>query len=831
LTDVFLLKLPAMSEHKQTAGRKFPKLLMVVAGIVLGQAILYGPSLIGEKILLPLDILAQPGVYMPPTPETAKIVPHNIILSDLVAVLEPARQFAISEIHQGRFPLWAPYQYGGVPFVWPKYSLFLLLECLIKSPVILAWGQLFAALVAGMGMYFFCRRVLAVSFWPATVCAWCYPLTAFFVLWQGFFTGLPVCWLPWLFLSVDKTIRGTNPRTAIGLSLVTFLVLTSGQIDIAGQVLLGSGIYATWCLLRADSGGWFQRKFWTAVTMLVFGWGLGFLLAAPYILPLVEYAKTGSRMIHRSVGTEERPPAGLAALPQVVLPDIYGTTENGSTFIAIEREPNLPESTTAAYTGVLAALLVAPLAWFSRRHRAINAFWIFLAFFGLSWSLNVPGFVDLLRLPGLNMMSHNRLVFLTSFAILSLTAIGLENLLCGSVQRRWWFWLPAGLLAGLFAWCIYRSMILPGPIANQSSFNAFYLAHLRSTQITLDVNEIQAWFTRHYVIMAEFCALGFVGWLLLWLQKSARFLFPAFAILLMGDLLRFDYGRSPQCDPSFYYPKIPVFDQVARAIPGRVAGGLPASVTFMAGLNEIKGDDAIDPARMVNLLRRVADPRSVIIPHAQLQYFIPIVKFTPPSGLRLPPILDMLDVRYGIFRGAPPPSMRPAFQGGDYMIFVNSNALPRVFIPKSVQTVTNDEEELTALASPRFNPANVAFVETPVELPADSRGTADITSETPTHITISAQMETPGLIVLADNWDKGWRACWNGKPVPVLRTDYAIRGVVVPAGNGTLEFIYQPASLILGLWLAGFAVFVLIGWLAIIRIKSPASASNANTVS
>ena len=92
-------------------------------------------------------------------------------------------------------------------------------------------------------------------------------------------------------------------------------------------------------------------------------------------------------------------------------------------------------------------------------------------------------------------------------------------------------------------------------------------------------------------------------------------------------------------------------------------------------------------------------------------------------------------------------------------------------------------------------------------------------------------METPGLIVLADNWDKGWRACWNGKPVPVLRTDYAIRGVVVPAGNGTLEFIYQPASLILGLWLAGFAVFVLIGWLAIIRIKSPASASNANTVS
>jgi hypothetical protein len=400
-----------------------------------------------------------------------------------------------------------------------------------------------------------------------------------------------------------------------------------------------------------------------------------------------------------------------------------------------------------------------------------------------------------------------------------MTAIGLENLLCGFVQRRWWFWLPAGLLAGLFAWCIYRSMILPEPIANQSNFNAFYMTHLRSIQITLDVNEIQAWFTRHYVIMAELCALGCVGWLLLWLQKPVRFLFPAFAILLMGDLLRFDYGRNPQCDPSLYYPKIPVFDQVAQSIPGRVTSGLPASVAFMAGLNDIKGYDSIDPARMVNLLRRAADPRSVILPHAQIQYFIPIVKFSSPAGLRLPPILDMLDVRYGIFRGMPLPSVRPAFQGSNYMIFVNSNALPRVFIPKSVQTVTKDEEELTALASPQFSPANVAFVETPVELPADCRGTARITSETPTHIAIAARMQTPGLIVLADNWDRGWRAYWNGKSVPVLRANYAVRGVVVPAGSGTLEFVYRPASLVLGLWLAGFAALVLICWLVIIRIR------------
>ena len=98
------------------------------------------------------------------------------------------------------------------------------------------------------------------------------------------------------------------------------------------------------------------------MAMVLLGWGLGFLLAAPHLLPLLEYAQTGSRMIHRNAGIEERPPTGWQSLPQVVLPDLYGTTEKNSAFIAPVPETNLLESASAAYTGVLATLLVAPLA-------------------------------------------------------------------------------------------------------------------------------------------------------------------------------------------------------------------------------------------------------------------------------------------------------------------------------------------------------------------------------------------------------------------------------------------------------------------------------------
>src|ERR1017187_2872889 len=145
--------------------RKLVKLVIILTGVVVGQAILYGPSLVGRKILLPLDHLALPGIYLPRTPEVAKIEPQNVLRSDLIYVSEPARRFAAAELHAGRLAMLTPFNFAGAPFIWPKFSPFLALQCATASPVVLAWSQLLAAIIAGLGAYLFCRRVLVVSFW------------------------------------------------------------------------------------------------------------------------------------------------------------------------------------------------------------------------------------------------------------------------------------------------------------------------------------------------------------------------------------------------------------------------------------------------------------------------------------------------------------------------------------------------------------------------------------------------------------------------------------------------------------------------------------------
>jgi hypothetical protein len=805
-------------EHDRRVGRRPWGLAVVVAGIVIGQFLLYGPSLVGRKILLPLDILAVQDCYSPATSDGQTPSPHDRAVTDLILQFEPNRLFAAREFRAGRFPLWTPHEYGGAPFIAPKYSPFFLLTCLTESPRMLPWGQLLQALVAGTGGYFFCRRALRVGFWPATLAAWCYPLTAFFVLWQGFPTSAPVYWLPWLLLAVDRTARG-NRMAPVALAVVTGLALVSGHVDVAGQVLLVSGLYALWCLWDVYRPGPCRRAPAKGALLLAAGWGLGFLLAAPHLLPLLEYARTGARMEQRAAGFEARPPLGLGALPQVVLPNMYGSTERGAFPLVSISEPSLQESAAAAYTGLLATLVVAPLAWYSRRHRSINGFWILLAVFGLSWCTNMVGIVDLLRLPGLNMMSHNRLVFATSFAILALTAIGLEAWLQGLVQWRWQCWLQLALLVGLFGWCLYRSEVLPEQLTSPLEKVVETRGRFTWIRNMEGLKQAQAWFCFHYRMAAAWCAVGVLVWLLLkHARADRRGSFVIVSGLLLSDLLLFDCGRNLQSDPAQYFPGIPALRDLVKAASGRIIGYdcFPANLAQVLGLRDARGYDSVDPGRWWALVRLTADERSIQPEYAKMQWLFPKVKTEGTNTLHLSPVLDALTVQYVIFRGKPPPQASPTFQSPDYWVMENRSALPRVFVPRQVEVVPDGNEMLYRLGLPEFDPREIAYVEAPVSLPSDCRGTGEVTEEMPNRVVVTARMETPGLLVLADAWDGGWRAFVNCRRVPVLRTDYAIRGVALPAGSAAIEFRYQPASLAFGACLAGAAVVMLMGWVGML---------------
>jgi len=812
-----------LAKEKFSAGlSRLGRILIVLAGIFAGQAVLYEPSLTGQKILLPLDILEQSRVYIPAMSPQAVAPAHNRIQLDLATLGEPTRRFAAKEIRAGRFPQWNPNQFAGAPIVFSNFSPFALLASCFVTPLIIPWVQMMLACIAGLGAYAFFRRGLGLNFWSAAIAAWCYPLTAFFVLWQGYGVEYPVAWLPWMLLTVQMIVEGRAAYGCIGLAALTCLTIVSGNLDVAGQVLLVSGFYALFCHFSTYGRKCFSRPGIATLATLTLAWLLGFVMASPSLLPGLEYAKTGARMSRRIHGSEERPPIGPGTLAEVVMPYIYGSDETGSFPNYPERQGNLPESSSSAYIGIFATLLAAPLAFCSRRHRWLNGFWVFLILFSLSWNLNFRPMVALLRMPGLNLMSHNRLVFAAAFAMLSMAAVGLDVLWRNEPRKRWWFAIPVMILAAIYGWNVYRCMHLPEPIATKLAASVTE-AHFPNWATSLArVAEIQRWFALHYRIGALMSGICLACWLLLWCWTlNGRLFFPALGFLLMGDLVLFGYGRGTQCDPSLYYPRIEPLDEVTKSTPGRVIGYqcLPARLAEMAGLSDVRGYDAIDPAHYVDLLEIGADPKSPELSYAITQNLIPKAQIFPPDDIHLSPVMDMLSLRYVIFRGAPPASVHPAFQGVDYWVMVNHSALPRVFVPAKVETVANDDEALQKLASPAFNARNVAYVESPASLPESIKGAAEIVGEISTRINVSARMETAGLLVLADLWDVGWHAYLNGNETPILRTNEAIRGVVLPQGESKVEFRYESGSMARGWRFFGVAVLVLCVWAALISLR------------
>ena len=793
---------------------------MVLLGLWAGQFILYGPSLLGRRILLPLDILGEADVYLPLVAGRPEARPHDFVLLDLVQQFEPERRFAAAELAAGRLPAWLPYQYAGVPLVWPRFSPFFFLSYCTASPVVLAWVQLLQATVAGLGAYLFFRRVLGVRFWAAVVPAWAYPLTGFFVFWQGYPTAGSVYWLPWLLLAVAAVLRRPGVRSGAGLAVATGLVLVSGHVDVAGQVLLAGGLLAVWGLGAAwwAGGRWLAGR--RAAVCLVLGWGLGFMLAAPHLFPLVEYAGTGLRMERRRAGAEERPPGGLEALPVAVLPDLQGRTQCGSILFM---DTPLSESAAGAHAGVWAMLFLAPLAWCSRRHRAMNGLCAVYAVLGLAWCANLPVMVTVFRLPGLNMMSHNRLVFWAGFAALAQAAIGLEVLAAGPVAWRRWFALPMLVLALLGGWCALR-VAVPSALITEKLVTLVAEGRLLGWVHTpADVAEVRAWFGQAHAREGLICLLVLAGWaMLVFRQGWSRRLSVLAGVMLLGELLWFAHGRSAQCDPALYYPRIPALEAVARAGPGRVIGHdcLPATLPATHGLADVRGYDSIDPGDYVRLLELAADPMSFKNKYAEVQWLKPLVLGTGAEQVRLSPVLNLLGVRYLIGRGAPLPRTRPIIASPDYWVLENPAALPHVFVPRRVETVADAAARLRLLGAEDFDPRAVAFAETEVALPDDCRGRAEIVSETPTRIEVVLNMETAGLLVLADRWDPGWHARLDGREVPVLRVDHALRGVVVPARAAQLKFYYDPASFRLGLWLCGAAAAGVLGSLLVVRLRA-----------
>ena len=151
------------------------------------------------------------------------------------------------------------------------------------------------------------------------------------------------------------------------------------------------------------------------------------------------------------------------------------------------------------------------------------------------------------------------------------------------------------------------------------------------------------------------------------------------------------------------------------------------------------------------------------------------------------PAINMLNTKYIIYDTGTEP-------------LVNPYALGNAWFVQDVMLVNNADEEIAAVES--FKPENTAIIDRRFESYLSSHpfqpareGKIRLTSYSPNKLTYDYTASEDNLAVFSDiYYDKGWKAVLDGREVPHIRVDYILRGMVLPAGNHSLEFRFEPKS-------------------------------------
>jgi hypothetical protein len=129
-----------------------------------------------------------------------------------------------------------------------------------------------------------------------------------------------------------------------------------------------------------------------------------------------------------------------------------------------------------------------------------------------------------------------------------------------------------------------------------------------------------------------------------------------------------------------------------------------------------------------------------------------------------------------------------------------------------------DLATLHELADKAFDPAQTVLLAGPLPVsPGTNQNPGEVlfVSYAPKHIVLKARAESPAVLLLNDKYDPNWRVMVDGRPAPLLRCNFVMRGVQLPAGEHQIEFNFAPALTGLYVSLAALVLgLVMLGYLA-----------------
>ncbi len=774
----------------------YAAMLLVLVAVFFYKFLFFG--------LIPLNADWQQANFNPGRAYMPGLIPYNTELDDPVYQFYPLRMEAVSQWRDGTWPLWNPKILCGTPLladgITKPLDPFILLWFVFAGPVAHGLELVAHFVLMIMGMYVL-ARALKIAAAGAALAAAAYTFGFLGVTWMELRTTTAAfAFFPWAFLFLYAAVEGTSVTLAVVAALLAAMMQFAGHPQFVIYAFFFMGIYVLWAAVAKCREG--ARKGFAALGVGALALALGLLLAAVELVPFIELNLLTARSV-RQYEALNRFSTPVSFLPYV-FPKFFGSPAQGIYYgAAVLWRPFM--TATGGYVGA-ATLVFAAAGLFLGRFERKKFFLAVATGVGAFLLLMSLGLGDLLgRLSFLvTGMDMARVVFMSNVAIALLAGAGASALMEASWDDT--SFRKAAMTAALG---FVAAVAVMGTLGWTGRALCFF-DNEQWTALSWFLAMVKGRYGNVLLAPAVFVPTAFLlgaCWIVALAPVMRRWAAVTAFVFVAAELLITVTGHNPYVPADLITPPFAVLESMKTAPgEGRLLGvDPPGSVgvnlvkgdclipnsAILYGLEDIRGDQSLRLDRYMKYIRRVVGPGVNLVATTHLPVFDS-------------PLIDALNVTH--FLSAAPlagEGIRETYDDGKAFAYENTRATPRAYLVGTWLQAASDTDALNKMcARADFDPHREVVLETdriaPDAVPEDFTGQAAIVEYKPRRVAVKTTCRNDSVLVLADAYFVGWKACVDGVEEPIMPADATLRAVFLPPGEHDVEFVYRPLSFVVG---------------------------------
>jgi len=710
-------------------------------------------------------------------------VPNKAQYFDSIREFYPWRTFTTAELKQGRLPLWNPHNFSGTPHLanfqtavfYPPNLLYLILY------QIDAWSLLIflQPLLTSLFTYLFARKI-GINLFGAILGSIAFSYSIYMNVWLEFgVVGHTILWLPLILYSIELLIEKYSVRNFSLLTAAILFSLFAGHPLDFGIVFIFSSCYLVY---KVWETGWknYLRYFSPFVLALV----LGSIQLIPTI-KLLEQSTRSPFSYEFLVNNVLIQPSQLIML---LVPDFFGNPATRNYWANTSYVGNTLSVGIVTIMFVLLAIIWRK-KYFKSRH--VVFFMITAAATLLLATRNpISLIIYKIQLPILSTIQPTKLLSIFAFSLTILAGFGV-NVYMTYKDRLLQRHFPYISIVLVTLALVMLEAILVRPEYRSIAFKQSILAICMSGLTLL-------------LLMTS-----------LQLNKYKKLVLVVLTILLIGEQYYSFQKFNPFVSRAFIFPTAPVLEFLQQTtginrVWGYGTAQIDSNIATQYGLYSADGFDALN-LKSYNEFIRTSEDGEINTSFTHETRSVAEIKAgygetdLPNNKYRLR-VLDTLGVKYVLDRVENPKNnetfgtarFKPVWEDqAGWKVFENLQSAPRFFLTNKVLTYSSRDEFEKKFFADDFDPKTMVLVENNYPAPQlctnEELKNSTLLLEKYESTTIRFKVETacPVFLFLSDTFDSQWKATIGGQATTIYKTDYALRGLVVPYGNHSLEFNYS----------------------------------------